>query len=168
MLGGQSDSQFRHGSIPLLLVGACSFVSPTGSSLISLIPNSAYKVQLWAQRWDRKCWMSLCPRETQPFFRHWKGCNIPCKPSQGQSSFFYFAVTSRKEHTQGHGKEEPSFNPLPLFSLPFSGIGLAINKAPCHAHSQAAHFCLLLSRGTINTVLAHDKESLICSKVFQD
>lgn len=25
--------------------------------------------QLWAQRWDRKCWMTLCPRETQPFFR---------------------------------------------------------------------------------------------------
>lgn len=79
-----------------------------------------------------------------------------------------FILLSRKEHTLGHGKEEPSFNALPLFSFPFCGIGLAISKAPCHSHSQSAHFCMLLCRETVSTVLAHDKESLICSKVFWD
>lgn len=30
----------------------------------------AVSTQLWAQRCDRKCWVPLCPRETQPFFRY--------------------------------------------------------------------------------------------------
>lgn len=53
MLNDQSDGKFRHGSLPLLVVCACSLVSPIGSCQMSFVLKG-----------------ELCDPEKPAFFRH--------------------------------------------------------------------------------------------------
>lgn len=145
-------------------------VSPSGSCWISFVLNGAYKTQFWIRGWGGKCWMALyVPEEPSSFFRHYKGCNVFWyNVSLAKvSSISFISLSPRGKHVQEHGKEESCFFTVPLFSLPFCGVGLKPKKAPCHARSQASTFLpCYWGRETTNTMLTHDKESLICFKVF--
>lgn len=135
--------EFRHGSITLLVVCVCVF-SFTQSKLLNILCAEwclQGTVLSKGMGWEMLKGI-ICPRGTQLFFRQYKGCNVFWYNVSlaKASSISFISLSPRGKHVQEHGKEESCFFTVPLFSLPFCGVGLKPKKAPCHAHSQASTF----------------------------